>query len=38
MTIISAQSHRAMDEAAGWLARLQRDDVSEADGLALEAC
>ena len=26
-----------MDEAAGWLARLQRDDVSEADGLALEA-
>lgn len=26
-----------MDEAAEWLARLQRDDVSEADGLAFEA-
>ena len=37
MTIISAQAHRAMDEAAGWLARLQRDDVAEADGLAFEA-
>lgn len=37
MTIISAQSHRAKDEAAAWLARLQRDDVAEADGLAFEA-
>lgn len=37
MTIISAQSERAVDEAAAWLARLQRDDVAEADGLAFEA-
>ena len=36
MTIISAPSHRAKDEAAAWLARLQRDDVAEADGLAFE--
>ncbi|WP_372781661.1 FecR domain-containing protein [Phenylobacterium sp.] len=26
-----------MDDAAGWLARLQRDDVAEGDGLAFEA-
>lgn len=26
-----------MDEAAAWLARLQRDDVSEGDGLAFES-
>jgi transmembrane sensor len=37
MTSISAQSDRAMDDAATWLARLQRDDVAEGDGLAFEA-
>jgi transmembrane sensor len=37
MTSIPAQSERAMDEAAAWVSRLQRDDLGEGDGLEFEA-
>jgi transmembrane sensor len=37
MTSIVAHDDQAMAEAGAWLARLQRSDVGEADGLAFEA-
>ena len=36
MTSIPTLSDRAIDEAAAWLARLSRDDVTEGDGLAFD--
>ncbi|HEY8002869.1 MAG TPA: FecR domain-containing protein [Phenylobacterium sp.] len=37
MTSIPAHSERAMDEAAAWVSRLQRDDLGEADGVEFDA-
>ena len=37
MTNIAATDERAMAEASAWLARLQRADVTEADGLEFDA-
>lgn len=37
MTSMATREDEATAEAAGWLARLQRDSVTEHDGLALEA-
>src|SRR5262245_15691749 len=36
MTVTQLQEERAAAEASAWLARLQRDDVGEADGLEFE--
>jgi len=37
MTYVAAQEEQAMAEASAWLARLQRDEVSEADSLEFDA-
>ncbi|WP_068877566.1 MULTISPECIES: FecR family protein [unclassified Phenylobacterium] len=37
MSSMATQEERAMADAAAWLARLQRDDVTERDGLDFEA-
>ena len=37
MTSIAAHEEQAMAEASAWLARLQRADVGEADGLEFDA-
>ncbi|HET6970575.1 MAG TPA: FecR domain-containing protein [Phenylobacterium sp.] len=37
MTSIAAQDDQAMAEAGAWIARLQRSDLGEVDGLAFEA-
>lgn len=37
MTSIATREEQTMAQASAWLARLQRDDVTEADGLEFEA-
>ena len=37
MTSIAAHEEQATAEAAAWLARLQRGDVGEADGVEFDA-
>jgi len=37
MTYVAAHEEQAMAEASAWLARLQRDEVSEADSLEFDA-
>ena len=37
MSVVALHEERAMAEASAWLARLQRDDVGEADGVEFDA-
>lgn len=37
MTVVAIEEERELAEAGAWLARLQREDVTEADGLEFEA-